>query len=112
MAAVQLRNVLERRGELALLRAVGFRRSTLARFVLLEHTVVLVAGLGIGLAAAAIAVLPHLLDRGAPLPWACWRARLSPCWPWGWRSADWPFKRCFAPFARVPSGGRCLKAVN
>ena len=69
LAAVQVRSVFERRGELALLRAVGFRRSTLARLVLLEHTVVLVAGLGIGLAAATLAVLPHLLDRGVLLPW-------------------------------------------
>ena len=34
LAAVQLRSVLERRGELALLRAVGFRRRLLAALVL------------------------------------------------------------------------------
>ena len=36
LATVQLCNVLERRGELALLRAAGFRRRTLVELVLLE----------------------------------------------------------------------------
>ena len=70
LAAVQLRSVFERRGELALLRATGFRRRRLAWLVLLEHAVLLVAGLGIGFVAALLAVLPHLLARAAPLPWA------------------------------------------
>ena len=70
LAAVQLRNVFERRGELALLRATGFRRATLGWLVLLEHTVLLTAGLGVGTLAASLAVLPHLLHRGAAVPWA------------------------------------------
>ena len=70
LAAVQLRGMLERRGELALLRATGFQRSMLARLVLLENAALLVAGLAIGLAAALLAVLPHLLGRGASIPWA------------------------------------------
>jgi putative ABC transport system permease protein len=70
LAAVQCRGVLERRGELALLRAVGFRRRTLGWLMLLEHAVLLSAGLGTGLIAALVAVLPHLLSRAAPLPYA------------------------------------------
>ncbi len=70
LALVQLRNVLERRGELALLRAAGFRRMLLARLVLIEHTVLLTAGLGVGVVAAILAVLPHLLTRSGSLPWA------------------------------------------
>ena len=69
LAAVQLRSVLERRGELALLRATGFRRTTLAWLDMQEHTVLLSAGIGVGVAAALLAVLPHLLGRAAPLPW-------------------------------------------
>jgi len=70
LATVQLRNVLERRGELALLRATGFRRVTLAWLVLLEHAALLAAGLGVGTIAASLAIGPHLLDRGVSVPWA------------------------------------------
>ncbi len=69
LAAVQLRNVLQRRGELALMRAAGFRRSTLAQMVMLENGLLLVAGLGGGLLAALVAVLPHLVTRAASIPW-------------------------------------------
>ena len=70
LAAVQLRSMLERRGELALLRATGFRHRMLARLVLLENAALLVAGLAVGLVAALLAVLPHVLGRGASIPWA------------------------------------------
>jgi hypothetical protein len=70
LAAVELRSVFERRGELALLRAAGFRRRRLAGLVLLEHAALLVAGLGIGVLAALLAVLPQLLVRTTSLPWA------------------------------------------
>lgn len=69
LAAVQLRNVLERRGELALLRATGFRRRRLVELVVLENALVLLAGLGLGSLAAALAVLPHMLGGGAGVPW-------------------------------------------
>jgi ABC-type lipoprotein release transport system permease subunit len=69
LAAVQLRGVLERRGELALLRAAGFRRGLLARLVVLETLAVLLAGLGIGILAALVAVLPHLTGHAAAIPW-------------------------------------------
>jgi hypothetical protein len=61
LATVQLRNVLERRGELALLRAAGFRRRRLALLVLAENTFLLLAGLSTGVVAALLAVLPHKL---------------------------------------------------
>ena len=77
LAAVQLRSVLERRGELALLRATGFRRTTLAWLVLLEHAALLLTGLGVGVLAALLAVLPHLVDRAAPLSWAPLAALLA-----------------------------------
>ncbi|HQU42536.1 MAG TPA: ABC transporter permease, partial [Pirellulales bacterium] len=69
LAVVQLRNVLERRGELALLRAVGFRRSMLGRMVMLENGLLLLSGLAVGVLAALVAVWPHLVTGGASLPW-------------------------------------------
>jgi putative ABC transport system permease protein len=69
LATVQLRNVLERRGELALLRATGFRRATLGWLVLLEHAALLAIGLAVGTLAASLAVWPHVSNRGAGVPW-------------------------------------------
>lgn len=69
LAAVQLRNVLERRGELALLRATGFRRRRLAWLVALENGMLLVGGLGAGTLAALVALLPHFFSGGATIPW-------------------------------------------
>ncbi|NUQ62984.1 MAG: ABC transporter permease, partial [Pirellulales bacterium] len=70
LAAVELRNVFERRGELALLRATGFRRRTLAWLVMLENGLLLVGGLAVGGLAALVALAPHLLSGGASIPWA------------------------------------------
>jgi ABC-type antimicrobial peptide transport system permease subunit len=68
LATVQLRSVLERRGELALLRAAGFPRRRLAELVMAENSLLLIAGLGAGTLAALAAVLPHLLTGGAHVP--------------------------------------------
>jgi putative ABC transport system permease protein len=69
LGVVVLRNVLERRGELGLLVAVGFRKRLLQRLVLSEHGALLVAGLGLGIVAAAVAVLPAILSPGTQLPY-------------------------------------------
>jgi ABC-type antimicrobial peptide transport system permease subunit len=69
LGVVVLRNVLERRGELGLMVAVGFRRRRLQRLLLSEHAALLGFGLGVGLVAAAIAVLPSLLSPGTQLPY-------------------------------------------
>jgi ABC-type antimicrobial peptide transport system permease subunit len=69
LATVQLRNVLERRGELALLRATGFRKRRLGELVMLENTALLCFGLGTGILAALVAILPNLLRGDAAIPW-------------------------------------------
>jgi putative ABC transport system permease protein len=69
LAAVQLRSIVQRRGELALLRAAGFRRRRLAQLVMLENASLLIAGLAIGVIAALVTLLPHLLFGGASIPW-------------------------------------------
>jgi putative ABC transport system permease protein len=69
LGIVVLRNVLERRGELAVLLALGWRRSQVRRLVLVEHAALLAAGLGLGILAAGVAVLPALLVPGGALPW-------------------------------------------
>lgn len=70
LAVVQLRSIVERRSELALMQATGFRRRRLAWMVLAENLVLLVGGLAIGSLAALAAVLPHALAEQAGTPWA------------------------------------------
>ncbi|HEY6169582.1 MAG TPA: FtsX-like permease family protein, partial [Verrucomicrobiae bacterium] len=65
LAVVVLRNVLERRGELALLLAVGFRGRAVKWLVVSEHGALLLLGLLSGILAALVAVLPGLLAPGA-----------------------------------------------
>ena len=68
LSAVLLRNVLERRGELALLRAVGYRKGVLSGIVLSENIVLLSWGLVSGTICALLAITPALLIRGASFP--------------------------------------------
>jgi putative ABC transport system permease protein len=77
LAVVQLRSVLERRGELALMQAAGFPRRRLAAMVLAENLVLLLGGLGIGCAAALAAVLPHAAIEQVGAPWRTLAGLLS-----------------------------------
>lgn len=69
LAVVELRSVIERRRELALLRAIGLRRRRVGWLVVLELMALLCAGLGIGLIAASVAVGPHVAADRAAFPW-------------------------------------------
>jgi ABC-type antimicrobial peptide transport system permease subunit len=69
LGIVVLRNVLERRSELALLQAVGFRRGDLQRLVLSEHWLLVVLGLGLGGGAAVLAIWPALQSPGTDVPY-------------------------------------------
>ncbi|MEQ8764433.1 MAG: ABC transporter permease [Planctomycetota bacterium] len=68
LGTVVLRNVLERRSELALVRAVGFRKSAVRWLVWSEHGALLSMGLLSGILAALIAVFPALIDPGTDDP--------------------------------------------
>ena len=68
LGIVVLRNVLERRGELGVLKAIGFRASTLRWLIFSEHCALLALGLGLGVVAAGIAILPGFFVPGAELP--------------------------------------------
>jgi putative ABC transport system permease protein len=69
LAAVTLRNVWQRRAELALLRAVGFDRVRIALLVLAENALLVLAGLVAGVTSAAIVATPHIMQRGVAMPW-------------------------------------------
>jgi len=77
LGIVVLRNVQERKSELALLRAVGFEKKSIQHFVLAEYLSLLVGGLLIGTVAAALAVLPTMLSPTADVPYALLGATLG-----------------------------------
>ncbi|QDT37442.1 FtsX-like permease family protein [Stratiformator vulcanicus] len=68
LAVVMLRNVLERRSEIALMRAVGFRGTRIAIAVLIENSLLLGWGLVAGTASALLSLAPHLVSSGADVP--------------------------------------------
>jgi len=68
LATVLLRNVLERKKELALLGAVGYRRGHVMLMVVAENVLLLVAGLTAGALSAALAIAPAVAERGSRLP--------------------------------------------
>ena len=68
LGAVLLRNVLERRRELALLRAVGFNAGHLSLLVVAENAFLLFSGLFAGTACALVAIAPAWISRGGGLP--------------------------------------------
>ncbi len=57
LALVLFRNIIERRGELATLRAFGFRKQLLAKMLFLESCFLLTIGMLIGIAAGIVAIL-------------------------------------------------------
>ena len=67
MAAVLLRNVLERRRELALLRAVGYNSSHFTLMVIAENAYLLFSGLVIGTVCALLAIAPVFFTRSAQI---------------------------------------------
>jgi len=68
LAVSQLRSLLERRKEIAVLQAVGFTRRRLAALVLSETASLLIVGVGCGAVCAAIVVIPHALLAGLKPP--------------------------------------------
>jgi hypothetical protein len=68
LAAILLRNVLERRRELALLSAVGYGPRRIFAIVIAESLLLLCLGLLVGVVCALVAVAPVALERGGALP--------------------------------------------
>jgi hypothetical protein len=68
LATVLLRNALEQRGQLGLLRAVGYRRDHLARMVLSENAALVGLGFFAGAIPALVGIAPVLLGGRGTLP--------------------------------------------
>jgi hypothetical protein len=68
LGLIVVRNLIERQGELAMLRAVGFSKHTLLKMVSYEHVYLLAAGLFAGLVCAIISVTPSIRAAAGQLP--------------------------------------------
>ncbi|MEK6325470.1 MAG: FtsX-like permease family protein [Acidobacteriota bacterium] len=68
LATVLLRNVLERRRELALLRAIGYNSAHFALMVVGENAILVCCGLATGALSALVAIGPAFVSRGGHLP--------------------------------------------
>jgi putative ABC transport system permease protein len=62
LVVVLWRSVLERSREIALLKAVGYRRREIRRLVVREYMVLLLMGIGTGFVTAIVATLPSILN--------------------------------------------------
>lgn len=70
LAIVLLRGAIERRGELAALRAFGFSPNKLLLLVIAENAWLLLVGLAVGTAAALLTAFSNLLAHAESVPWS------------------------------------------
>jgi putative ABC transport system permease protein len=71
LGIAQLRSAMERRGELAAMRAIGFTKARLIWLLTLENGWQLLRGIGIGVGSAALATLPAIMS-GQPFAGIAW----------------------------------------
>ncbi len=62
LVVVLSRSILERKQEMALLKAVGFGRERIRKLVVREYMILLLTGIGTGFLAAIVATLPSILS--------------------------------------------------
>lgn len=63
LGVVLLRNLLDRKYETAILQAVGFTRKKIFSIIFLEHFILLITGMFIGLISAIIGIFPSLVSH-------------------------------------------------
>ena len=69
LAAVLLRNTWERRKELGLLQALGYRRYAIGLIIISETAVIRLLGMAIGTVSAGMAVFGHIMSRTSTVSW-------------------------------------------
>lgn len=62
LVVVLSRSILERKQEIALLKAVGYQRRQIRKLVVREYMILLLAGIGTGFLTAIVATLPSILN--------------------------------------------------
>ncbi len=69
LGIIVMRNLMERRAEIALFKALGFEQKTILNMVLTEHAFLVVLGVGCGLVAGLLAALPAILTKSDAFPY-------------------------------------------
>jgi len=62
LGIILLRNMLERKQEIALMAAIGYRRRQLNKLVLTEYSILVAAGVLTGLVSALVAIAPSIVS--------------------------------------------------
>jgi putative ABC transport system permease protein len=96
VAAVQFQSVLERRGALGLMAAVGFTGGRLRLVVVLETLLMVALGLAVGTLSGCLAVVPAFAGGRAAMPM-------------GWIICTWGFTLAAAVVAGVTAAGRVAR---
>ena len=65
MGVVVVRNLFERRREVAMLRALGFCRAAILRLFLVEYGMLVLMGIAVGSASAAVSMVPAVTSSGS-----------------------------------------------
>ena len=68
LAIILLRNMLERKSEFELLKALGFQSQKIFKIVFLENLFLIVLGIGIGLLSSLLGILPSILSPAFHIP--------------------------------------------
>ncbi len=68
LGIVLMRNMIERKHEIALLGALGFKKSQIFSLILTENIFLLISGIVIGVLSAFIGILPSLLSPAFHIP--------------------------------------------
>ncbi|MFC2111546.1 FtsX-like permease family protein, partial [Bacteroidota bacterium] len=68
LGIIIFRNLLERKQEIALLLAIGFKKTQIFKLIFIENIFLLIAGLIVGIAGAIIGILPSLLSPAFSIP--------------------------------------------
>lgn len=69
LGIVLLRNILERKKELAVLKAIGYTRKSIFQLLFIENLFLLLVGLSTGLVSAFIGVIPSLFSNAFQMPY-------------------------------------------
>lgn len=102
LGVIVLRNVLERQGELSLMRALGYSKKHLQSFVFVEHRHLVGMALTCGLSSALVTVVPAMI-RG-DWPWLATAITITlvtlSAFLWVWLASLWAMRDSFLDHLR------------